>query len=1472
MSEYSSSQQGHEDVHSMICWLKTFPEFDCKCDQSLDSATLLNQIDVAKAVLCVTALVSGKAREQQEATNREDDAEKVWGLIFSCLNGPKVMQLIAGRRVSSLELKHILLSSLVCACVSPTCTQRIEYINRIMALPNHIQHTLMKIIETYPKTPLKSPACPRTPVRSMSLSRKITQGRLTPPSRPLTPSRSISARLSSQKTPLLSPAVSYNKSHLGEQEQSASYTPRSSASHKSLNYSFKNEEDRTPASLQATPTNLLSSTPSSRYQSRRAPSHANKECNDINLVVLLAWIRTFPELSTTAGVTVNIPTLNDPKVAFAILEVAKELCDDSTAKPDASNAEKIWTAFSMLVARRIAPSLSPDFRMSPTLSTIERQTKLLSILLAYAVSDQCTKRNLYIGRILTLSADMQQQLMRIAHDEASFRSSVRKNITTPTKSRLNSSGNEDATLDSFHLRRSLDDMIASPSGFTPAKKRHSSYSQGKMSGKKSDTPMCLDLLKELERSTEREAELNLELQNVESKLRKEMMKIETDAKQRTEEIEASYRLEISKLQSELNSSRDILAREQKAQAELAKTRDELDLLQHAKEKLADAEEKLCKYRERVEQLADVKESLKREEEAHSASVEQCIRLDNDLKALQPLRRQLEEYKNRAVEAEIELAECQDDLKRTNQVRENLDRNQQDLIQEARSYQEEAESLRNILSEGNSDDCEGPAVGEGLSEMNPQIKEELLRLRNENSRLAEFASKRETDEVQRLEENMEDSQRLCDRFKEQFLTTKKELESSRNDLAQSKDREDGLKEEVIEWSGKYSKLEKVKGELEDELEMTISDLETTGNNLEQVRNEKERLNNELSTNIKRYEELNNTKQELENNLQVTRLELEGTNQLLEDSKNREEVLSKDLSDVSDKRDSLQEELQLSRETCHQKQAELDETLELSKNEVTSLKKQLEEMDQKIEEGTQKTCSLIRELNTTVEELHQTKKILQTSLSTEKGLKEALHGMTESKKKLDDELIKEKEMRANDSVVAKDEMTRIKETIEKQGQDDLRRMQENMNQLLEDERLSGRNRLEAAHEEHRNSEEKLSSAYKELELKMKSALETTKTDYETKIKHLNQKYQEEIVNTESHAESDREILIKKGKGMLKESKEKAREIMRKLEDELEESKNKLAHLENERYDFGQKVRTKMSTYKQKLKFSSSRIAEITQDNDQLKDNIRAVEREKIKVLEENERFRRQLGGRYGADGTAQNQMEMLQKEFNAVLEENRALKKKLSMPATMQSLGSISEVDEAVSSGNKPYASGGVSGSTLSALREEYEEQIQSLNDEKRELVMRNSAAITDVQKAEQRAWELEKELENMKHEVTSAHLAVQRMECKMEDQLESSGYEQPYSVCAHPDNETKKENLTTSSLLMDLDMSSKLPSPSKVLSPSNRANIKISSASSSSAVKDHGYSNDSKGKVGESSEFPTLMEMTQHNSGETMEAKQECKQS
>ena len=281
---------------------------------------------------------------------------------------------------------------------------------------------------------------------------------------------------------------------------------------------------------------------------------------------------------------------------------------------------------------------------------------------------------------------------------------------------------------------------------------------------------------------------------------------------------------------------------------------------------------------------------------------------------------------------------------------------------------------------------------------------------------------------------------------------------------------------------------------------------------------------------------------------------------------------------------------------------------------------------------------------------------------------------------------------------------------------------------------------------------------------------------------------------------------------------------------------------------------------------------------------MEKEKNNLLDENERYRRQLGGRYGADGKTQNQMEMLQKEFNAVLEENRSLKKKIAAPGMIGTLGGISEEFDAdfSESVGMPYSSGGVSGSTLLALREEYEEQLQAMNDEKRELMMKNSAAITDVQKAEQRSWELEKEVERLKHEVTSAHLALQRAELQVDQSnMESSTiHEQSFHTAGEeiyadnlllgPSGEVEQENCRQL-----LDLSERHPSapttPQNVLSPSNRQNWNSTSAKKFVSFVPSASNRGENLNISMPSEGPTLLELTRHNAN-APDGQPECKQS
>jgi hypothetical protein len=209
----------------------------------------------------------------------------------------------------------------------------------------------------------------------------------------------------------------------------------------------------------------------------------------------------------------------------------------------------------------------------------------------------------------------------------------------------------------------------------------------------------------------RERELSQKMESTESKLRKEMMKLESRALGREDELRRNYENELAKLKKDLRAEKEKNKESKRAKEELANANDELDLMQHTHEKLLEATEKIRKYKERLDSMSDYKEALQREQEAHNKSVDECVRLQNELAALQPLKRQLEDYKARALETEVKLAECTDALARLERERDELDGARNDVMKQAMAQKAQAEELRKFIRLEEMHD--GPGIGEGI---------------------------------------------------------------------------------------------------------------------------------------------------------------------------------------------------------------------------------------------------------------------------------------------------------------------------------------------------------------------------------------------------------------------------------------------------------------------------------------------------------------------------------------------------------------------------------------------------------------------------------------------------------------------------------------------------------------------------------------------------------------------------------------
>eukprot|EP00934_Nitzschia_sp_Nitz4_P000992 Nitzschia sp. Nitz4//scaffold26_size159584//88964//93739//NITZ4_002498-RA/size159584-snap-gene-0.23-mRNA-1//1//CDS//3329545103//992//frame0 len=1135
------------------------------------------------------------------------------------------------------------------------------------------------------------------------------------------------------------------------------------------------------------------------------------------------------------------------------------------------------------------------------------------------------------------------------------------------------------------------------------------------------------LEKELQISHSKEEVLTGQLELSTAELRKEMMQLEATAHRNEEELKLEYDRDLAHYKEELEELRQRYQLASQASDELDSVRDEMEILAHTKAQLADVTERVQVYKEKLEQLTDVKDALSREEEAHSKSVEECLRLENELKALQPLRRQLESYKERATESEVRLAECQDELEKLKRHTVVSSDDQSGLALTLQSQQEEIAELRSRLAFNADRESAANGLGEGISELNPQLKEEVLRLRNENSRYRDFAAKREDDAVVQLEQKLEDATRLADRFKQQLLGTKDQLENTQknldvsrgrearlreelenamskiqegheaigdlsqqlgqkveelnrskdceskletelskwiekakvlqedandlkirlqarsNELDASKGRELQLSQEVVKWKTELRdsednlsketallkesataldesrarevalheqldgltnevnalqrKVEETQGTLQErnmqlessrsqedclkgereqltraldgaeskieelmvELTRTSDDLVASQETIKECLQREKTLKDELADMTSRAEDSEAVSKQRMELVQDTREKLKSTEAALADLQEKETSLSEQLkmrskkleiteakadefekkftetvqalNEASDKlsaaegeivhlnesistksseliewqykvdsseslTERLQEELVQMRDVLSETQLTLTETrsdkntMEEGVNHAEYIIFELEELVEfeaearaKIEneyKDLQKSLATTKEdlqseiarLSTRVQEeselCHKLKQDLFHSQETLSSIQGSLGASQQREKmlklensKLEADLTREKEISKRNLEASASESAKAlestREIMQSKSMKELTEIQANMNKLLEDERRAKR----GADENHKKVVQEMTEGFnREIETLIstsKSDLEEISRQKDEEMENQRKEFEERLKATLESAKEENDKLISKGKGMLKDLNSKAQQERSCLMEKYEKLEKQLETEKTEKERIISQAKTKVADYKKKLQFSTSRISSLSSESGELDARVKDLEREKFKLSEENDRYRRQLGGRGGTDDKLQSQLELLQKEFESAMEETRELRRKLREKDgwdTSGRLGALPSISEDL---DHSYSRDMVNQSTLGQLRAEYEETIESLNDEKRELVMKNSAAVTDVQKAEKRAWESEQENSGLKQKVTSLQLQVERLE-------------------------------------------------------------------------------------------------------------------
>lgn len=1442
----SKEEQEKREVLALISWLQTFDQFPFSVVDGVDGDNVKERFSIALESLENAKISCAVVHVAEEVCNiRNIDvgsnptADEIWRTLLHIATTKSRFEIYTTPHnvSSSAEIPHVVLSNLLdFAVTSPDLDERRKYIQRIMSLSKSVQKILMNLIERMKKT---LPRKPKTPSRHLSSGRKnqaegpdapiqSSKGKDSFPhddcenASDATPPPETSQRLRSYGTP----KRERNVHGIPQSEPRAISTGRASmrgtqSDQKPLRSSSRmRHHDSDDADMKARQPEGRQ--PEGHYLTEKRKCHKgmispSKDRQQGRRPK--GFVSPSKQRYSTGSVEVPAPfrerQVQVQRAAFVSIDNqnARYACGATNKKgiapPPPPPPHPTAPEQKMPASSTPSDEFEIDNHLSIPLTNTTTSTS--------TGSSQGTSTDLAVLR-LDSSAEIPKAINNKADkkrqgDAFSTPSRRKSLLDSPARNQTPevSLAQYERDVDARMMLSPDDSMLQSPMGVDDFVKDLRAKNKS--------------LESILQSYQKRERELSQKMESTESKLRKEMMKLESRALGREDELRRNYENEVAKLKKELRAEKEKNKESKRAKEELANATDELDLMQHTHEKLLEATEKIRKYKERLDSMSDYKEALQREQEAHNKSVDECVRLQNELNSLQPLKRQLEDYKTKALETEVKLAECTDALRRLERERDELDGARNDVMREAMAQKAQAEELRNFIRV--EEKVGGPGIGEGISELNPELHEELIKLRNENEKLKAFAAERTDDSVQRLQEDLEDSTMRQERFKEEYLKSKNKLEDTESLLAEAKQKLAELEEDIEkkdmkaqEYENKLQRLEdtyaasletleglqehieeieadkanlevdlaewkEMSDKLEAELQKRSSDLEATKTSLQETEKVKQQLEasmaeetlltQKLEADLQKrkaelestleslatvesekcraegdIEEWKQTSQNFEAQLLKKNEELEATLKSVESLEEEKAILLSDLSEWKDMAQKLEQDLKDQSTEMEEKTKQLQETEEALSDAAHRHEELMNRMDgyeQELQEKDKEIEKVTKTLRETSRALKAAENAMEEASRREANLNEECHELKEVSEKLVNQLKEEK--RARKEMIEEHHKTleATREVLNSKAKKDMEELQENMNKLLNDERKAYRVKNEKAQHDYKKLEEKYSRRLLETRAEADASVKSCKEESLRQLKEQEEKFREEIANVKKQEDLKRDNLIEKGQAMIEEAKEGAARALQKLADEKSELNKEL---EQERA-FNQQMSNKNSSLKKKLEYATHQIHDLEQEQDDKQERIKKLEREQAKLEEENERYRRQLGGRYGADGQMQSQLDKLNKELMEAHNENRDLKRKLAAKSSVEDMSTSFDGDNA----HTGYSRGGVNTHAIAQIRSGYEEQIANLNDEKRELVMKNSAAITDVQKAEQLAWEREQEILRLKEEKLSLQLQLQR---------------------------------------------------------------------------------------------------------------------
>jgi len=272
-----------------------------------------------------------------------------------------------------------------------------------------------------------------------------------------------------------------------------------------------------------------------------------------------------------------------------------------------------------------------------------------------------------------------------------------------------------------------------------------------------------------------QAELSaLKEANLQTSLRNELALLD-----RQSEINAKHEREMDMLRKENKKLMENMSEFDRLREGNVKMKDEIDILRDENKELTPMRDKLKQYKEKLVDITDLKVRLAKQEEMNCEMIDKVVVLERDNKQIGALKKTVEQYRNRATEMEVMAGELEGELARNRKAAEKLARLNVELSRGSELKSSEAEKLRSqLLANSNlsneSDMSTLASMGNGLTELNPELHGEILRLRQENKAMKSIVEEGGEEKLTQLRNDLEDEKNKTEQFKNKMNECKEEL--------------------------------------------------------------------------------------------------------------------------------------------------------------------------------------------------------------------------------------------------------------------------------------------------------------------------------------------------------------------------------------------------------------------------------------------------------------------------------------------------------------------------------------------------------------------------------------------------------------------------------------------------------------------------------------------------------------------------